>query len=402
MSSDFKNGVTVPDTEKDGGRFVRGLKKTFIWYYLLNKRLLKKAGFLVILCLIPILAFLMTVTAGKEETGFVRIAVSCKDPAESFAVQLVKEFQDDDGEVFVFTECKDPEEAKAMVNRSEADAAWVVSADAEDKLAKVIKGESVDLITVYQTEESTLLQLSREKIFAALFPHISYGEYEQYIREELLPDHELTDEELRTFYQRYEKGDDLIEPEYVGGNSQKDVKNSYLTAPLRGISVILMLLCSMASAMYFLHDEKKGTFSWLSAKKRVLVFWAGNLAAAAIAAIFVTAALALSNNYTSFGTETLMMILLIFAISGFCTLLGSIFSTEKSFGIMLPLVLVVCVVFCPIFFDITSVRALQLSLPPTYYLYGIFNISYLWKFAVYILAVNTAAYVIYCFRHRKG
>jgi len=164
---------------------------------------------------------------------------------------------------------------------------------------------------------------------------------------------------------------------------------------------ILMLLCGLASTMYYINDEKNGTFDWLTPRKKLLVLWTSNFCAVTIAAIFSTIALILSGNYTNFGTETVMMLLYILASASFCTLVGAVIPSRRAFGIIIPIVLIGCLVFCPIFFDLSQYRIIQLLLPPYYYLFGRFDLSYSWRILIYLGTTSVLAYGVYLFKNRK-
>ena len=46
-------------------------------------------------------------------------------------------------------------------------------------------------------------------------------------------------------------------------------------------------------------------------------------------------------------------------------------------GVLLPLLVVVMLLVCPVFFDLAMFRSLQYLFPPTYYVNAIYNTKYL-------------------------
>lgn len=378
------------------------LKRMLIWYLLLNKRLFKKAGFLVILSLIPILAFLMASAVEKEDSGFMTVALYFGENDAEMISELEAAFDNDNSELFYYKVCETEKEAIALAARAEADAAWVFADDLSAEIDSYSRGNPTVLVKVYEAEENSILMLSREKIFASLYPHISYRMYDSYIDEEIVTDIEITEEMRRDAYNIFNEDKKLIDFRFLDADPKQADTPGFLISPLSGMFAILMLLCGLASTMYFINDEQKGTFNWLLPKKRAAVLWTSNFCAVTVAGIFSTVALILSGNYTNFGTETLMMLLYILAASSFCTLVGSLIPSQRAFGIILPIVLVACLVFCPIFFELKGFGAIQALLPPYYYLSGRFDMIYALYSLIYIALSTLAAYGIYVFRHRQG
>lgn len=378
------------------------LKRMLIWYLLLNKRLFKKAGFLVILALIPILAFLMASAVEKEDSGFMTVALYFGENDPEMIERLNNAFDNEKSELFFYKICETEKEAIGLAARAEADAAWVFADDLDAEIDSYSRGNPTVLVKVYEAEENSILMLSREKIFSSLYPYISYKMYDSYIDEEIVTDIEITEEMKRDAYEIFGEDKKLINFKFLDTDEKQTETRNFLISPLSGMFAILILLCGLASTMYFINDEQKGTFNWLLPKKRVAVLWTSNFCAVTIAGIFSTIALILSKNYTNIGAETLMMLLYILAASSFCTLVGSLIPSQKAFGIILPIVLVACLVFCPIFFELKGFGAVQALLPPYYYLNGRYDLIYALYSLLYIAVSCAIAYGIYVFRHRQG
>lgn len=368
------------------------IKKVVIWYLMLKKRLLKKAGFLVILCIIPMLAFLLRTFVEKEDSGLIRVAMAAENPEDELTIELMEKACEEN-HIFTFRICDTPQEAKRCVENASVDVAWIFENNMQEQIQKAAEGKKVSLLTVYEVEENTFLKISREKLFGVLYPYIAYYTYENYVTEDMRLDDLVHAEELKETFEAYIADDKFIDFEFLD-SSQKNLSEShFLTSPIRGLLMIVMLLSGMASTMYFLQDEKKGTFSWLSREKRFCVFLGSNFAALSLAGFFVTAALIFSNSYTSIVSETISMLLFILMASIFCTILGAVFRSVKSMCIMLPTIMVAAVAFCPVFFN-THI-AFQQVLPPYYYLYSINDVSFWWLMALYCIIACPIGYVLY-------
>lgn len=376
------------------------MKRIFVWYLMLNKRLLKKTGFLIILFLIPILALLMTLCVQKEDSGFLNIAIYQGNNPESTSQKMLEAFDNEESDLFKYTVCSSEEEAVGMVTSSKADMAWVFADDLTKEVERLVNGAANTLVTVYEKEETTVLKLSREKIYATLYPFICYEIYNDYIDEELNLK-EVPKEQRKEMYDFYEEEYSLVEFRTFGKETDPSAKGNYLTSPIKGMVSVLILLCGLASTMYFIADDNAGTFSRLRSCNRLLVMWVSNFCALSFAAVFATLAFILSNNYTSFGRETLIMILYILITASFCTLMGALIPSQKGFAVLIPALLVACMVFCPIFINLSSHVMLQNLFPPYHYLYSLTQPSRAYKMIIYFAASSLAAFAVYLFRHRR-
>ncbi|MBR5519504.1 MAG: ABC transporter permease [Clostridia bacterium] len=379
---------------------MKSLRQLLIWYGILLKRLLKKPGFLVILALIPILSFAIT-SVSDEKGGFLHIAIAVEDPddayAQTMAANLCKE-----SELVVYTQYPSPEAARDAVADGTVDTAWILQADLAQKIRAIAAGEEAKLAHVIVGEETTFVRTAREHLFGTLYADVSYELYLRYVDELDLPADLTTEEALRANYEVFSKDRQIIQFSYLDADVAAEKNTDYLTSPLRGLLVIVMLLCGMAGTMFFLFNEKETTFACLRPGKRVFVFFANNLAAVSLAAVFVTPALILSGNYLNFFHETLLMILYVLMTTGFCTLLGALCRNLAAFALCIPVVLVLSVALSPVFFNMKSFAWLQKLMPPYHYLYGVTDPSRIPAMCVYIAVSFVAAGLIYWFAHRNG
>lgn len=366
------------------------ISRVFTWYLMLKKRLLRKTGFLVILFMIPLFAFVFYLCSKEDGGSFLRIALAVENKEDKIAVEIMEKI-DKDTAVFQFTVYDSEEDAKRKVEASQADAAWVFVDDMAETLEKIAQGKDRKLVKIYESEESTFLKISREKIFAVLYPYVAYYIYEDYVTNEMLPNEEVSEELLQEVYNVVGEQEGFIEFEYLNSDQKSADEVNFLTSTIRGLLMAIMLLSGIASTMYFLRDEERGVYSWLSPKKRIFVSWGNNLAALSLAGIFVTIALILGGNYTTFWRESIAMILFIMMAAAFCSLLGSIFHSINILCILLPAILVACIVFCPVFFN-THILFQQI-LPPYFYLFSINDVTYLIRMVLYCIIAYPLGYI---------
>jgi len=373
-------------------------KRLLFWYYALNKRLIKKVSFLIILLLIPLFTIFMANTA-KEESGFVRIALVSEDPADPIAADIIAKVKETT-KITVVTECKTEREAKIMVERGEADTAWVLLPDLESRAEKIAAGEKEHLIRVYLSEDNTFVRAAREKLLGMLFPIVSYEIYEDAALKLPLGDEYKTPEFLADAYDIFGEDTTLIEYGYLDSNQEAPKNSDFITAPLRGLLGAVMLLCGLAAAPYFNSDDHEGIFSNLTSLKRGAIYLFNNLAALTISGTFVSIALMLSGNYTSFPRESLMMLLYILCCTGFCTLLGTLLNTPAKLSVALPIVLILSIALSPVFFNVRKFHLIQSFFPLYHYLYGINNLQFALSLGLWAIGYIAVAYMIYTYKNR--
>ena len=161
------------------------ISRILTWYLMLNKRLLKKTGFIVILCMIPVFAFVFYLCSKEDEGSFMRIALAVENTEDKLAVEVMEKLHEDTA-VFQFTICDSEDEAKRKVEASQVDAAWVLVDHMESVFEKIGQGKQGTLIKIFESEESTFLKISREKIFAVLYPYVAYYMYADYVTNDFL------------------------------------------------------------------------------------------------------------------------------------------------------------------------------------------------------------------------
>lgn len=353
------------------------IKNKFFLYYVLNKRLLKKASFLVVLLLIPVFTLLITLSA-EQKSGIVHIALVAQDKNDAFSATLIEELSVP-GKIVDYTLCDTEEDAQNLVRQGSVDAAWVILEDIQEGIEKIVQGKKAQLVRIYAAEDNVFVRASREKLFSTVFPHISYGVYQRFA----LP---MTDQRsAEEYYNSFGDFGDIVELEFASQQVSNVDDASYLTSPLRGILASIMLLCGMAATLYFLTDDKRGVFSLMTPPQKCFVFLCNNLAALSISAVFVTVALLMSGSYTGFFRESVLMLFYVMASAVFCTLIGTFFNSPAKTVLMLPTVLILSLTLSPVFFNVKSFKFISLLLPPYYYLYGMGDMRYTAFLALYTL-----------------
>lgn len=368
------------------------LRKFLVWSLMLNKRLLKKASFLFVLCLIPVLVVAMSFFA-QQDSGVVRIALGSEDPNDVTASRIISSLEEDAG-VLHFQIAETVEDAYAMVKNGEVDGAWIFQENLQEKMEAYATGKRSPFVTVVEREESVSLQLAREKLYGALYADLSYTMYEEFVYTELFTPEEVGEEDLRDAYDSVSRGNRIVVFEKLNIGEITEESN-YLTVPLRGMLALVILLCGLAAILYYQKDRAKGVYDWLPAKSHVRPAFGTCVAAVTDGAVVVLFALALSGLFTTLYKEVLAMLFYIPAVVAFCMLLGTISQKADRLGQIIPFIMICALILSPIFFDLKSLRLLQMLLPTYYYLYALNDSAYLLYMAIYSGILFVLNYVVH-------
>lgn len=369
------------------------MQKLINWFLMLNKRLYKKASFVIILALIPIAVFSMGIIS-KQDSGFVHVALAQHDSNDALATQITNELLCENSLVR-FTKVKNEKAAMEMVKNGVADEAWIFHSNMSQKLSDFAQPDSTysPAVTVVCKEKTVLLAITNEKLNSTMYKHYAKTYYINFIRQNLSQLDTLSDEQLSDYFDDYPVNEKLFVFRSPDGTSLTDTPDSnYLTSPVRGLLSILIVLSAIAGAMYYLQDENRGTFSWVPQHKRIYVAFFCIF----IATINVTTVSYLSLLFAGMSgaifKEIAALLLYSLCVSMFCLLLMQMFRSIRILGALLPLICVLMVAVCPVFFDIRSILTLQHLLPPTYYV----NIS---ADNIYLLhtVAYTAVLAVICF-----
>lgn len=346
---------------------MKRIRKVFIYYVLLSKRFLKKISFVLLLCAVPVLVLGMKNVSGKD-AGMLDILLYLEDPEDETARSLADKLLNSES-VITYQLAEDEESARKMVSRGEADALWIFKDDLANRTQKIIsrgmKGEGI--LTVVEREDNVAMQLARIKLFGTMYPVLSYALCKDFARSDL--DIEATDEELRSYFEAHDNESELFVLDYIDGEGEKKAeKQNYLTAPLRGMLALLIILGGFAADMFFMQDKEQGILDAFSAKRRQWAIYIYQLAAMIPVTMAVLAALYLIRDFAGLGRELLLLVLYLADSMVFCNLVRKLCGTAGHLGAAIPILILGMLVICPIFFYFRDLRMVQCLLPPFYYL----------------------------------
>lgn len=371
-------------------------KNILIWYWIFTKRLFRRYSFILILCLIPVLIPIANF-AMKQESGVVNIALCSEDKCD-ISEKIINDLLNGKS-VLKYKVYKTREEAVAAVNKNDADTAWIFNENFENNLKAYAADESAKpFVTIIVRENTIPLQLVREKLFSAMYPYISYEMYLDFMNNSILNDRNIS-QKINDEYNDISISGNLIEFKKIASGEKAETDN-YLVAPLRGLLAMVIMLCGLASAMYYLKDRSEGKYDWLSHKKRIIPAFGSCLAGIALSAAAVFWALLFADISVKIWQEICAMILYIASATGFCMVLCGIYHSDIKLGASIPFFMIIILVFCPIFFRVKFLPFVKYLIPTYYYLNAVYSVKYLLYMVIYCIASYALAYIL-CFNAKN-
>lgn len=371
---------------------MKWLKNRLLWMLLLNKRFLKKYIFTALLCTIPVLVFVMR-QAAKQDSSMLKVAVCAENPQDELSMKLVEELLGMEGIVHYY-QCDSKEALRREVETDRADCGYLFPDDMRGYLQSYARGEVLELpykrhlISVMVKEDSIQTQLAREQLYGVLYPDLAFEILNQFIAEQdkfSEVEAEKREAELREMFEDNRVAETIFRFTYLDSQEMLPEADSvnYLTAPLRGLLAVFMMLCGFAAALFLLWDRKEKTFQWMPVGRIPFFEYLYLLVAVADAGLAVYAALFLSGTFTGWKWELAMIALYVFAVTGFCNLVRQLCGSISRLGASIPVILLVSFVLCPVFISTKRFGMVQWTLPPYFYLNSVHSGEMLKKLAWY-------------------
>lgn len=364
-------------------------QKLLLWFAMLSKRLYKKPTFLILMVLIPILVLGYTAISGGE-SGIVTIGLAYEEN-DPLTQEIFADLQNS-SELMAFHVFEDPQEAETLLRGGKLDAVWIFSGDLAEKIETFAQQPTASnaFIRVLEREDNVTLMLSREKLNGTIYTYVAQRVYVHFLRNEAPELDYMTDDELLTYYESQDLAPQLFDYEDTGSAI---TSVSYLLSPLRGLLAILIFLCSLAASMYYIRDTEAGTFAWVNRRWLFLPELGCQFTASLHVATVSIICLSFCGLTTNAWIELAILLLYSLCCSVFAMMLRQLCCSMKILGALLPLLIVVSLLICPVFFDLGAMRTFQYFFPPTYYINSAYqsqNLLYMAGYSAILAGITVA------------
>ena len=367
------------------------MKRLFLWYGLMTKRLFRKPAFWVLLLCVPLLAGAMAAAASQDKS-VVRIALVCA--TEDGAARRSADRLLTSDSLVRCTEFAAESDALAAVQSGKYDAAWIFRDETSDALDRFVSARGTrGAVLVVEREDTVFLRLAREQLAAALYPEASRKLFRSFLIERLGAAADAPEAFFDRYY-HYDMADDAIIIFARSDGSVPQAEADFLVAPVRGLLAVLLILTGLASALYYSEEERRGCFLRLSPFRRRCLPLLCHLAAlfpAAFAALF---ALHLAGLLTAWPREIGLMLLYCLSAAVFSELLRRLCRSRILLGALIPVLIALMLALCPVFLDLKNLTPLRRLLPPYYYLNAIRSGQFAWQLGLFTCAAAIPALLL--------
>ncbi|MCM1308023.1 MAG: hypothetical protein NC223_05430 [Butyrivibrio sp.] len=345
------------------------MRKFFTWLALLSKRQLKSPLFIAILVLIPAAAAVASSIPALNDGSSITAGVYA-DGGEASA-ELAENLVKYEGS-FDFVKYDDLDAMYRDVKNSKLNCGYVFPKDLSERA-----GTPSDGILVLHCPSNTIQASVNEVVYAELLRIQGRGIITEHVRALGLfaeSDTDYTDELLR-LYDRYLNGNATFKLAYhtygAGGLTKKDITESSVSFPVRGILSVMVFLAALFGGVTWLRDGEKGIFATLTGSYGSLC----KILYILIPTVFFGAAslltLSLLGLYVSSAELTAMLALVLLSCL-FSLLMTAITRQSRTFSACIPVILLGCLIFCNIFINASSyvpaARFVEKLFVPYYYL----------------------------------
>lgn len=373
---------------------MKAIRRLCLWYGILTKRVLKQKVYLAILLLIPLTVFAIRLMPDGSG-GLLSVALA-RLGDDAFSVETIDRLTSGKS-VIKYTAYETEDAAIDAVRSGKCDVAWIFRKDAGAQMDRFAAGRSTDgAVTVVEREQNAILNLSSECLYVAMIPYVAYGTYSDYLED--MAGETLPEDELREYFNAVVRRSSLIDYYYLDGTRVES--GDLLTAPVRGLLAMIILLAALASCINVCREEQMGIFERLSGRRRAFLPLFCHVTAIVPTAIACLAALYFSGLWVGWQRELLTMLLYVIGVAAFCEILRVLCRSEVTLGAIIPVLMTLMMVLCPVFVALDRAHILQYCMPPFFYLNAALNTGFLARFALYDCAVFGAAAAAVLIRRR--
>ena len=344
------------------------MRKIFTWYCLLNKRSLKNYSYIVLFLLLPLLAFSLRIISLRD-SSVLKVGLYT-DASSGLSKDIIEELSKEDS-IINFIEYQDEDSAYEDL-QVKLDALWILPDDLERAVNNNLYKRK-PVVKVIEARKSSILGISREKLFAKLYPYISKALYKKYMKEKFtyLQDNKEGEKELDEYYEARKTEDDIIEFVSLDGDVYVEKKSdkSFLLSPLRGFLAIWLFLVGL---WVWIDRILKAAFSFLYI-----------LSITSTAAVILLVAIYVSGLGIALYKEVVSLFFYVLALALVSNMLRVIFNNIYIYSVFIPVILIVSVILSPIFIDVSK-PLLQCTVQAYHYINYLYTLSGLYKMFAYI------------------
>lgn len=352
-------------------------------FYMLFKQYIQKPECLLLLLSLPVLTILFSHVAKTEEQPIQAVcyipSVTREDlddiaadsdttlQASTALESLAHKLSTYDG-LYTFRLCASEQEVYDAVAANRAECGYIFS---ETLYEELLSGNLKGLVTTVASPSTTMLPVINETVYSLVFEDLALLSLERYLEEDSVVSAEYDilydNAEIEELYQKYMLGDSTFHFEYDG--SPKDYRlttTTVLLSPIRGLLSVLLLLSALTGAISY----------YRLAENPIFDTWKVRIGCISIPVLCTIPVMLLCIYFAGLGAGIGKEICFLVLYATVCVLttifLTILIKKRVIFTSLLPLYILACLVFTPVFIDISvflpAMKPLSYLFLPYYYL----------------------------------
>ena len=361
-------------------------------YLLLHKRLIRRKSYI---CMTLSIFLLILVLRGiaTQDSSITSVAIAKEEGADEIS-RKVYESLSSPNVLIRYIRYDTEKEAIDAVAEGKADEAWIIPADLSELIAEFAEHKSVSKpIKIYARDPNVLHFFLREILEAQLYKHIGKLIYTDFAEKKLgkvSADYEAHIPDVNIFRI------------YDIGAEEPEEQPDYVTAPLRGFMALWLIISAIASAMYYISDEKKGLFIYWKTKSPAVREFLYIFVVMFDSAVIALLGLFLGGVMTDIRCEVPLILLYAVTLTLLAMIFRRIMRNEKILGVFTPVIITMAATFSPVFMDLRAFWYIQKIIPSYHYLESVFDPYYRTGMIVYCISLLGIVILIEGFKKILG
>ena len=350
-------------------------------YLLLLKRFFRKKSYILMLLLVPLMVFLLK-EVGHGQDNIMSIGVYI--PGNDASSEALRENLIDETGAITYLFYDAEEELRSDVANKTISEGWVVPKNL-DALVEQMASNQIpeERVQVVIREAGLSHLLGKEILCSRIYPSVAKQLLVNYLSINLYQGTPTIAElaEIEKKFDSFGLSESLFKAGYL--DSSEVVDSAVILMPLRGILAMWLMLCGIATSMYYLEDQDNGLFVWWHTKVRFLRDL-GYYAIAFVGPTIITiVGLIYSGSFTSVFRELPALLLYVLSTIFFAMILRILLRNKRFLGILTPVLIISATLLSPVFVDLRELRQIQKYYPALHYLSSIHDDHYLITLFVY-------------------
>lgn len=382
------------------------MKQFFILFLLYIKRFIYKISFLILLFIIPLVAFILNYFSLSDNDGIdIGLLWNINDTISNKAcIELI--------------------EQKGYIK--------FIKFENEEKLINDVKGQKIECgysfdnnftiklnekkfnnsIKCYDSPSAFISKITDEIVFSYIIKN--YGENITSNFEEI---NDIFDknksilenkENVYSKYNKYFNNGSTFSFEYKRIDSTIDLnteEKENILFVFRGIMSVFILISGLLGCIMWLDDKNNSVFTAFDFKMKFIISIVSILSPVLLSSISALLSIYFSKISIGFMKELYFMLLYAVSITGFSIIIKNIFKSSNSVCAFFPILVIGCLVFCPIFINISLYFPVFMKISrlflPYYYLNSITGGINLLNFAVISFSIFILSLIVEIYKDLK-